>query len=289
VRQGSQSPGGFFFPNGVAVSKAGLVFVADGNNRRVQVFDTSGVFKYFIATSGIPRGIFIDEKNQRIVVSDGLAHQADIYTFKGEKLVSFGAGGSGPGQFQFPNDVTMDDAGRIYIADRENSQVQVWGWPEAAITIPFEQLAQRWPWCLTPLLLLPLLWLRRKREFVVTADFVDAMVQGDDVAAMDSPRLRWVVPVTEHEQYVGRVESDVDLGQLILAETHSDTDAQNMRDSMRVDMPTAILLVMSQRAKHLATEDVELRRLALLTGIDVCDREEFLERFAKRGRTGEGA
>ncbi len=282
VTQASDSPGDFYFPNGIAVSRSGLIFIADGNNRRIQVFDSAGKFQYFIQSSGIPRGIWIDEKNQRLIVSDALAHQVDIYTLKGQKLVSFGSGGTGPGQFQFPNDVTLDASGRILIADRENHQVQVWGWPQAVVPAGVMQAAQYWPFCLTPLLLLPLLLLLRRRKFVVTPDFVDALVASEDVGIMEHKRIRWLAPEADHEKfYHGRVEGGLDLGELIHPTEHSESDARELAARMEIGLPVAALLSVAQRAKRLAPADPELRRLAAMLELEVFDREAFIERYKK--------
>ena len=46
-------------------------------------------------------------------------------------------------------------------------------------------------------------------------------------------------------------------------------------------LDTAIVLAIAQRVKTLCTEAPELRRLAKLLELDVLDRDEYLERFAK--------
>jgi len=32
----------------------------------------------------------------------------------------------GDGMFNYPNDITTDNQGRVYIVDRENNRIQVW-------------------------------------------------------------------------------------------------------------------------------------------------------------------
>ncbi|HEY3316831.1 MAG TPA: 6-bladed beta-propeller [Coriobacteriia bacterium] len=285
VDQAAQRTGAFYFPNGIAVRSDGTIYVVDGDNRRLQIFDRDGKYLDLVDTVGIPRGIWLDEPKKRLIVSDALANQVDIFSLKGEKLVSFGEGGSGPGQFKFPNDVALDSEGRIYVADRENHQVQVWGWPQAQVPPVVAGLVQRWYWCLSPLLLLPLLLLRRRREIVVMPDFVDSLIGGSGLAEMERPRLRWVASGGVHAaSFAGRVEDGIDLGELIEPVEHSESDAKELAETLECDLPTAVILAIAKRSGRLAAQSEELRHLATLLEIDVFDAQEYVQRMQKAKR-----
>ena len=43
----------------------------------------------------------------------------------GELLASWGEPGSGPGQFNLPHSIAVDRSGRVFVADRENSRIQI--------------------------------------------------------------------------------------------------------------------------------------------------------------------
>ena len=60
-----------------------------------------------------------------LFVSDGYGN-ARVHRFSkdGELLASFGEPGTGPGQFRLPHGIFIDND-RLYIADRENSRIQV--------------------------------------------------------------------------------------------------------------------------------------------------------------------
>lgn len=285
VNQPDESPGGFLFPNGLAVSRDGRVFVSDGDNRRVQVFTPDGEFDAFVDTSGIPRGIAIDQE-QRLYVVDAVAHTVDIYDLEGKRLAQFGSQGFGPGQFNFPNDIAIDRGGRIYVTDRDNNQVQVWGWPVAAppaVVLPSSPF--QWLWCLLPLLLLPLLLLLRKVRIVVTPDFVDGLVTAGEIAAVSGRRrLRLVIPEEDVVRYEGLEAEGVRLSDLLHPEPYSESDARVILDRLGCTSREAMLLAMAGRARALGTTDRDLRRLAVLLEQRTVSIEEFRERFLT-GRT----
>jgi len=282
----NQAPGNFLFPNGIAVSGTGagaLVYVADGNNRRVQVFRTDGRFVRIINTSGTPRGIAVDSQ-KRLYVVDALAQQVDLYSETGVPLVEFGASGGILG-LKFPNDIAIDSRGRLFITDRENNQVQVWGPAIAEIPgVTRITPGNAWlPLLLIPLILIPLaLWLRRRRRFVVTPDFVDGMIAADLVPAMAQGRWYWVMTEADQQAYGGRIEGDVALGELLHTEPYSTTDAGLIREQLSTTPELAGLLAMAKRYHVLCTEDREIARLAVRLGVDVYDRSTWLARFSKK-------
>ncbi len=279
-----EAPGGLYYPNGIAVAKNGDVFVTDSNNRRVQVFDKTGVFKYIISTSGTPRGVIID-KEQRLYVVDAFAHAVDIYTLKGKRIAGFGSNGVGLGQFQYPTDVGLDKRGRIFVSDRENNQVQVWGWPTTELVPPIEvpKTPMQWVICLSPLLLFLIPLLRRRREFVVTGDFIEGMAVAEKIDLMTERRFKWLVPAADMEAYEGRVLQGVDLGDLLTGAPHSESDVVELMEKTGIARETAILLTMAQRTGRLATEDAELRRAAVAMGVEVFDRKTFVETYGGNG------
>src|SRR5262249_57949664 len=59
-------------------------------------------------------------------VTDGYGN-ARVHKFApdGRLLLSWGEPGAGPGQFHLPHGVAVDAEGTVYVADRENSRVQL--------------------------------------------------------------------------------------------------------------------------------------------------------------------
>lgn len=72
-----------------------------------------------------PTGVALSPDGD-IIVSDGYGNaRIHRFTAAGEFVSSFGEPGSGPGEFLTPHGVAVDQDGKIYVADRENSRVQV--------------------------------------------------------------------------------------------------------------------------------------------------------------------
>ena len=65
-------------------------------------------------------------ENGNMLISDGYGNSRIVeFTNDGHYVRQFGTAGNGDGQFQLPHGVTVDSKGRIYVADRANSRVQV--------------------------------------------------------------------------------------------------------------------------------------------------------------------
>lgn len=288
VEKDDTGEGLFQFPNSIKISGK-EIWVADSNNRRIQVFGLDGTFKRFVTTAGLPRGFAFIPKTaskdpRRIVVVDTLAHDATIWNAdKGKKVLAFGTQGVLDGQFSYPNDASVDGKRRIFITDTVNGRVQVWGWPAATNPVPTPTTPVGWALCLSPLLLLPLLALFRRRRFVATADFVEAMIAAGEADRMPQPRVRWEATVGEYERIKELEFGDIRMAELFEPVEHSDADARALRDRYELEWDEAVVLSVAQRAKLFCTESQDMRRLARIADIPVVDAAGFIEKYSRRG------
>lgn len=127
-RAGSK-PGELSYVNGITVDDAdGLIYLANSNNSRLEVYSTAGKYLKTIAAGKVtnPRGLAYNPDNKRVYAADTLAHKIVGVNAQGNVLETFGSRGVEAGSFNFPNALTFDEAGRLYIADRENNRVQVY-------------------------------------------------------------------------------------------------------------------------------------------------------------------
>ncbi|MBI3915315.1 MAG: TIGR03663 family protein [Chloroflexi bacterium] len=122
---------------GIAVDRAGNVFVSDTWNHRIQKFDTNGKFiKTWGAngdTRGIakvdpdkfygPRALAVDAQGNLFVADTGNKRILK-FSGNGDPLGQFGGIGSEAGFFQEPVGIALDANGNIFVADTWNLRVQ---------------------------------------------------------------------------------------------------------------------------------------------------------------------
>jgi DNA-binding beta-propeller fold protein YncE len=126
----------FLFPNAAVSDSQGRVYVSDGNNRRISVWDGQGNFLFNFGNGtdqtglSLPRGLWIDSRD-RLYAVDAVGQDVKVYDVSQAApgyLFTFGDFGQGDGEFNYPNDIAIDDTGRLYIVDRENNRLQVWSY-----------------------------------------------------------------------------------------------------------------------------------------------------------------
>lgn len=126
--------GEMIYPNSAVIDTNGRVYVSDGNNSRISVWDAQGEFMFNFGRGtgnsalNLPRGMVIDEKD-RLYIVDAVGQSIKVYDVSKDEvsyLFAFGDFGADDGQFNYPNDVSIDKTGKLYIVDRENNRIQVW-------------------------------------------------------------------------------------------------------------------------------------------------------------------
>ena len=120
--------GQFECPRGICFDSAGNVYVADIFNHRVQVFTARGEYTRQFGKKGggegelnEPVSIAIDSSDI-VYVGERNNHRISLFTRNGQFLQSFSSEGE---QLSTPTDITTDKDGKIYITDKENSQIQI--------------------------------------------------------------------------------------------------------------------------------------------------------------------
>jgi DNA-binding beta-propeller fold protein YncE len=125
-------PGCFNLPHNIATDAAGLVYVADRENHRVQIFDANG--KYLAQWNNLhrPCGLaadarlgdifFVGELPSHLAVNKdvpNLGARVSILNIKGQLLGRIGGpfAGEKPGEFVAPHGCAVDSHGDLYVAE----------------------------------------------------------------------------------------------------------------------------------------------------------------------------
>lgn len=115
-------PSEFDTPHSIVVDADGLVYVADRQNRRVQIFDSEGEYIKEWTYKGLPCGLYIDNDGTMYMVS-GFAGEILKLDDNGKALGRNGQPGKGLGEFGEAHYMAMTPNGDIWVADTVRPEI----------------------------------------------------------------------------------------------------------------------------------------------------------------------
>ena len=125
----------FAAPHGLSVDSHDNVWVTDVALQQVFKFSPEGKLLMVLGERGVAGADpqHFNRPTDVAVLRDGSFYVSDGYrntrvakfSKDGKFLFQWGSPGAGPGQFHTPHAVVVDEAGEVYVADRENDRIQV--------------------------------------------------------------------------------------------------------------------------------------------------------------------
>ena len=117
-----EGSGEFSMPMGIDVSSDGKIYVADDfSHNIVQIFSSDGTSTSWSLFSK-PRGVAVGASG--IYVADFGNDRIKKFDSNGNLLLQWGSYGFGNGQFNLPNDITIDGDGNVYVLETSSNRVQ---------------------------------------------------------------------------------------------------------------------------------------------------------------------
>ncbi|MCI0549147.1 MAG: peptidyl-alpha-hydroxyglycine alpha-amidating lyase family protein [Candidatus Rokubacteria bacterium] len=124
-------PGQFNLPHNLVTDADGLVYVADRENHRVQIFDEEGRYQGQWNNLHRPCGLFAERTSELLFVGElgaalpvneqtpNLGPRVSVLNRKGERVCRFGGQfvGDRPGEFTAPHTVVTDSRGDLYVGE----------------------------------------------------------------------------------------------------------------------------------------------------------------------------
>jgi hypothetical protein len=140
-------------PHGITITPDDVVYCTDDLDHTVRKFTTDGKLLQTIGSPSQPSdtGYVMTPSHSLTSIARGagpfnrptkvaVAPSGDLYvtdgygnarvhrfTSEGELIQSWGEPGEGPGEFNLPHSVWVHSDGRVFVCDRENSRVQIFG------------------------------------------------------------------------------------------------------------------------------------------------------------------
>lgn len=126
-------PGEFNLPRDAVIGKDGRLYVVDGGNFRVQVFDANGKYLQSFGAAGKQLGSFARPKeiaadpDGNVYVIDAAFGNFQIFNADGDLLMFIGdrSEEDKAAKYMLPSGIAIDEDGRIYVADQMFRKVDV--------------------------------------------------------------------------------------------------------------------------------------------------------------------
>jgi hypothetical protein len=130
--------GVFRRPHGITVGPDGTLWLTDDLHHTIRQFTADGTLLLTIGDPdqpstlhggkpfNRPTHVALCPRTGNVYVSDGYGN-SNVHKFdpRGRHLKSWGEPGTDPGCFNIPHNIATDAEGLVYVADRENSRVQI--------------------------------------------------------------------------------------------------------------------------------------------------------------------
>lgn len=129
----SWGKGLYKIPHSIRVDPQGNVWTTDAGSSLVIEYSPLGkkLLEIKVELPANPRSAFCGTTdiafapNGHLFIADGYGNARILeYTREGKRVRNWGSPGTGPGQFNLPHGIAIDENGVIYVADRENGRIQ---------------------------------------------------------------------------------------------------------------------------------------------------------------------
>ena len=146
-------PGEFNLPRDVAIGVGGRLYVVDGGNFRVVIFDKDGKYLSSFGSVGKqygqfarPKEVAVDREGNVYVVDTAFGN-FQIFNPDGELLLFVGdrSERDAPGKYMLPSGIAVDEDGRVYMVDQWFRKIDVYrpyalpagtGWLARSVPLP---------------------------------------------------------------------------------------------------------------------------------------------------------
>jgi DNA-binding beta-propeller fold protein YncE len=127
-------PGEFNLPRDLAIGVNGRLYVVDGGNFRVVVFDREGKYLFSFGSVGKqygqfarPKEVAVDREGNVYVVDTAFGN-FQIFNPDGELLLFVGdrSERDGPAKYMLPSGIAVDEDGRVYVVDQWYRKIEVY-------------------------------------------------------------------------------------------------------------------------------------------------------------------
>jgi DNA-binding beta-propeller fold protein YncE len=115
----------------ITIAADGAVWIADGGNNRVQVFNPDGSFKFAIGQAGQDGSVNLNFPSQVAFDRDGNAFVTDqnnnlvrVFDSQGRFIYQFGGIGNGDGQFNAAGSIAIYRGTTVFVVDWHGNRLE---------------------------------------------------------------------------------------------------------------------------------------------------------------------